>query len=56
MHHAYSMDYELRVRFFNTNTYDMVDALKALFVQEVGIRVVCAWTNFFQLGWKRMPA
>ena len=33
----YSMDSELRVRFSNTNAYDMVDALKALFISQVGV-------------------
>ena len=33
----YSMDPELWVRFSNTNAYDMVDALKALFISQVRV-------------------
>jgi len=32
-----SMDSELRVRFSNTNAYDMVDELKALFISQVRV-------------------
>lgn len=33
----YSMDPELRVCFSNTNAYDMVDALTALFISQVRV-------------------
>ena len=42
----YSLDSDLRVRFWNTNAFDVVDELKALFISRVR-RIKYEWLDEF---------